>query len=210
MNATFKKRFEELVAKNIEGISSTEENLELWRVLKAHPELKTDFFGARDTHYLLSVLYDCTASEAAFTNRIQNTLQGNRLSEQEFIAAIQNRLNKAVPKVNKRPLSHPALKIAASIILVFCCVALLKYISFQPETRLAELSKPADSYLAWNYEPEIRQLQSSLTKLYGTPDTMPYLYTGLENDVIEQSKQLNTLITLSENAWPWGACNNGI
>lgn len=196
------KRFEKLVSLNIEGIASTEENLELWKILEQHSNLKAEFIQARNIHYLLKVSCDPSASEMAFTNRFKDTPRTRTLKEKDFLVWLQIRIVKVLHKTKKRQFAYAALKTAASILIILGCAALFKNLFFQTQTPFPEISNSYETYLAWNYEPEIVALKRNITMFYEAPTPTTYFYSGSENEIIKKREIINEMINRSETLWP--------
>jgi hypothetical protein len=197
-----KKRFEKLVSLNIEGIASTEDNLELWEMLRQHSNLKAEFIQTRHIHYLLKISCDPSASEMVFASRFKDALQIHELIGKDLPGSVQDRLIKVVQKKKKRKFIYPILKIAASILIILGCAVLCKNLFFQTQTRFAEISKSDETYLDWNYELQIVELKKSITMFYGAPTPATYLYAGSENEIIKKSEKINEMINRSVKSWP--------
>lgn len=196
------KRFEKLFSLNIEGIATTEENLELWRILEQHSNLKAEFIQARNIHYLLKVGYDPSASEMAFADRFKDALRTRRLKEKHFLVWVRNRIVKVLPKKKKRQSAYPALKIAASILMILGCAALLTDHFFRTQGRFPEISESDETYLDWNCEPEIVELKKNVAMFYGVSTPTTYLYASSQNDIVKKSEKINEMIDRSEKLWP--------
>lgn len=200
--SAIKKRFQKLVSLNIEGIASTKENIELWQILRQHSNLKAEFIQTRNIHYLLKVSYDPSASEMAFAKRFKGAPQSRRLKEKDFLISVQNRLIKGAQEKKKRQFAYPTLKIAASILIIVGCAVLLKNLFFQTQTHFPGISSSEETYLAWNFEPEIVELKNSIAMFYGSPIPTTYLYAGSENETIVKREKIKQMISRSEKLWP--------
>jgi hypothetical protein len=200
--SVIKKRFEELISLNIEGIASTEENLELLKILRQHSNLKTEFIQTRNIHYLLKVHCDPSASEMAFVNRFKGAPRSRRRKETGFLGSVQNRLFKVAQKKKKRQFTYQTLKIAASILIIVGGAVLLKNQFFHTQTHLPQVSKSDETYLDWNYEPEIAALKNSIAMLDVAPPPTTYLYAGTKNEIIKEREKIHEMINRNERLWP--------
>ena len=203
MNTTANNiRFEKLVSLNIEGAASTKENLELWNILRQHPSLKAEFIQARDMHYLLKVGCDPSASEIAFVNRFRNASQPSGLKEINFLGSLQNRFARALKKKKKIQFAYSTLKIAASLLIILGSAVLCKNLFFRTQPRFPEISESNETYLDWNYKPEIVELKKSIAMFYGTPAPTTYLCADSQNVIKQKKEKINEMINRSETLWP--------